>query len=71
MDAFGPIADLSETARPTPAQMLEPYLPRPPAQQQRVITSLGRLVDDFGGTVAVDPRTTLAPGRAGRRAHAR
>ncbi|WDZ83842.1 class I SAM-dependent methyltransferase [Micromonospora cathayae] len=48
-----------------------PYLARPPAQQQRAIASLGRVVDDFGGTVVLDLRTTLVLGRAGRPADAR
>jgi trans-aconitate methyltransferase len=48
-----------------------PYLSRPPAQQQRAVTSLGRVVDDFGGSVVLDLRTTLVLGRAGRQERAR
>ncbi|KXK61539.1 hypothetical protein AWW66_13210 [Micromonospora rosaria] len=47
-----------------------PYLSRPPAQQQRAITSLGRVVDEFGGTVVLALRTTLVLARAGRQARA-
>ncbi|GIJ12917.1 class I SAM-dependent methyltransferase [Micromonospora andamanensis] len=48
-----------------------PFLTRPPEQQQRGLAALGRLVDEFGGTVTLDLRTTLVLGRAGRRADAR
>ncbi|MGI5211795.1 class I SAM-dependent methyltransferase [Plantactinospora sp. CA-290183] len=48
-----------------------PYLSRPPEQQQRALTALGRLVEDFGGTVVLDLRTTLVLGQGGRRTHAR
>ncbi|WP_326557378.1 class I SAM-dependent methyltransferase [Micromonospora sp. NBC_01796] len=48
-----------------------PYLSRSPEQQQRGLTALGKLVDDFGGIVVLDLRTTLVLGRAGRRTHAR
>ncbi|MFY1689680.1 class I SAM-dependent methyltransferase [Plantactinospora sp. WMMB782] len=48
-----------------------PYLSRPPEQQRRGLTALGRLVDDFGGSVVLDLRTTLVLGRAGRRDGAR
>ncbi|WP_433611405.1 class I SAM-dependent methyltransferase [Dactylosporangium sp. CA-139114] len=48
-----------------------PYLSRSPEQQQRGLTALGRLVDDFGGTVVLDLRTTLVLGQAGGRIHAR
>ncbi|MFF0718057.1 class I SAM-dependent methyltransferase [Micromonospora sp. NPDC003816] len=44
-----------------------PYLSRSPEQQRAGLTVLGRLVDDFGGTVLLDLRTTLVLGRAGRR----
>ncbi|MEV2237981.1 class I SAM-dependent methyltransferase [Micromonospora sp. NPDC049891] len=48
-----------------------PFLTRSPEQQQRALTALGRLVDEFGGTVTLDLRTTLVLGRAGRRTDAR
>ncbi|MBY8875933.1 methyltransferase domain-containing protein [Micromonospora sp. PLK6-60] len=40
-----------------------PFLARSPEQQQRGLTALGRLVDDFGGGVVLDLRTTLVLGR--------
>ncbi|HYN97225.1 MAG TPA: methyltransferase domain-containing protein [Pilimelia sp.] len=43
-----------------------PYLSRPPDQQQRALRALGRLVDDFGGTVVLDLRTTLVLGTAAK-----
>ncbi|MFF5218612.1 class I SAM-dependent methyltransferase [Micromonospora sp. NPDC000442] len=48
-----------------------PFLTRSPEQQQRGLTVLGRLVDEFGGTVTLDLRTTLVLGRAGRGTDAR
>ncbi|GIJ24897.1 hypothetical protein Vqi01_00590 [Micromonospora qiuiae] len=48
-----------------------PYLTRPPEQQQHGLAALSRLVDDFGGTVVLDLRTTLVLGRPGRPKHAR
>ncbi|WP_165521992.1 class I SAM-dependent methyltransferase [Micromonospora zingiberis] len=47
------------------------YLSRSPQQQQRGLTMLGRLVDDFGGTVVLDLRTTLVLGQPRGRTHAR
>ncbi|MGC4894551.1 class I SAM-dependent methyltransferase [Micromonospora sp. DT31] len=44
-----------------------PYLARTPEQQRRGIAALDRLVDDFGGTVVLDLRTTLVLGRADAR----
>ncbi|MET7877683.1 class I SAM-dependent methyltransferase [Micromonospora profundi] len=44
-----------------------PYLSRTPEQQQRGIAALDRLVDDFGGSVVLDLRTTLVLGRADAR----
>ncbi len=44
-----------------------PYLSRTPEQQRRGIAALDRLVDDFGGTVVLDLRTTLVLGRADAR----
>lgn len=44
-----------------------PYLSRTPDQQRRGIAALDRLVDDFGGTVVLDLRTTLVLGRADAR----
>ncbi|MBQ1045916.1 MULTISPECIES: class I SAM-dependent methyltransferase [unclassified Micromonospora] len=44
-----------------------PYLSRTPEQQRRGIAALGRLVDDFGGTIVLDLRTTLVLGRADAR----
>jgi hypothetical protein len=43
-----------------------PYLSRPSETQQRGLIALGRLVDDFGGTVVLDLRTTLVLGEGGR-----
>jgi hypothetical protein len=40
-----------------------PFLTRPPHLQRRGLQILGQLVDDFGGTVALDLRTTLTLGR--------
>ncbi len=40
-----------------------PYLSRPPEQRERGLTALGRLIDDFGGTVTLDLRTTLVLAR--------
>ncbi|MEV4640513.1 methyltransferase domain-containing protein [Actinoplanes sp. NPDC049548] len=40
-----------------------PFLTRTPEQRQRGLSTLGRLVDDFGGTVVLDLRTTLVLGR--------
>ncbi|MDG4831602.1 class I SAM-dependent methyltransferase [Solwaraspora sp. WMMD1047] len=40
-----------------------PFLTRPAHLQRRGIEVLGRLVDDFGGTVVLDLRTTLTLGR--------
>lgn len=36
-----------------------PYLSRPQEQQQRLLSLLGRLVDDLGGAIVLDLRTTL------------
>ncbi|WBB50170.1 methyltransferase domain-containing protein [Verrucosispora sp. WMMA2044] len=44
-----------------------PFLTRSPEQQQRGLAALGRLVDEFGGAVTLNLRTTLVLGRAGRR----
>ncbi|MEU1811082.1 class I SAM-dependent methyltransferase [Micromonospora aurantiaca (nom. illeg.)] len=44
-----------------------PYLSRTAEQQRRGIAALDRLVDDFGGTVVLDLRTTLVLGRADAR----
>jgi trans-aconitate methyltransferase len=41
-----------------------PFLTRPPELQRRGLDALGRLVDDFGGTVTLDLLTTLTLGRA-------
>lgn len=43
-----------------------PFLARPPDLQRRGLDVLGRLVDDFGGTVVLDLRTTLTLARPGR-----
>jgi hypothetical protein len=40
-----------------------PFLTRPPTLQRRGLQILGQLVDDFGGTVTLDLRTTLTLGR--------
>jgi trans-aconitate methyltransferase len=40
-----------------------PYLSRPAEQQQLWLTALDRLIDDFGGTVVLDLRTTLVLAR--------
>jgi hypothetical protein len=40
-----------------------PFLTRPPTLQCRGLQILGQLVDDFGGTVTLDLRTTLTLGR--------
>jgi hypothetical protein len=40
-----------------------PYLSRPAEQQRLGLTVLGRLIDDFGGNVVLDLRTTLVLGR--------
>jgi trans-aconitate methyltransferase len=40
-----------------------PYLSRPAEQQRLGLAVLDRLVDDFGGTVVLDLRTTLVLGR--------
>lgn len=39
-----------------------PFLTRPPELQRRGLEALGRLVDDFGGTVVLDLRTILTLG---------
>ena len=41
-----------------------PFLTRPPELQRRGLDALGRLVDDFGGTVVFDLRTTLTLARS-------
>jgi hypothetical protein len=41
-----------------------PFLARPPEPQRQGLDALGRLVDDFGGTVTLDLLTTLTLGRA-------
>ncbi|MDI6102412.1 methyltransferase domain-containing protein [Actinoplanes sp. NEAU-A12] len=43
-----------------------PFLAHPPEMQRQGLDVLGRLVDDFGGTVVMDLRTTLALGRPAR-----
>ena len=40
-----------------------PFLARPPELQQRGLGLLGQLVDDFGGTVVLDLRTSLTLAR--------
>jgi trans-aconitate methyltransferase len=40
-----------------------PFLTRPPELRRRGLEILGALVDDFGGTVVLDLRTTLTLGR--------
>ncbi|MDG4793006.1 methyltransferase domain-containing protein [Micromonospora sp. WMMD1082] len=40
-----------------------PFLTRPPELQQRGLDLLGQVVDDFGGTVVLDLRTTLTLAR--------
>lgn len=39
-----------------------PFLARPPEMQRRGLASLGQQVDDFGGTVVMDLKTTLVLG---------
>ena len=41
-----------------------PFLTRPPELQRRGLDALGRVIDDFGGTVVLDLLTTLTLGRA-------
>jgi len=41
-----------------------PFLTRPPELQRRGLDLLGRLIDDFGGTVTMKLQTTLTLGRA-------
>ncbi|PRX21327.1 class I SAM-dependent methyltransferase [Actinoplanes italicus] len=43
-----------------------PFLSRTPQQQRAGLEALGRLVDDFGGTIVLNLRTTLVLGRAGQ-----
>ena len=43
-----------------------PFLSRPPELQRQGLEVLSRLVDDFGGTVVMDLRTTLTLGRPRR-----
>ncbi|MEU4621334.1 class I SAM-dependent methyltransferase [Actinoplanes sp. NPDC023801] len=40
-----------------------PFLSRTPEQQRAALTALGRLVDDLGGTIVLDLRTTLVLAR--------
>jgi SAM-dependent methyltransferase len=40
-----------------------PFLSRTPEQQHAGLTALGRLIDDFGGTIVLDLRTTLVLAR--------
>lgn len=40
-----------------------PFLARPPELHQRGLDLLSQLVDDFGGTVVLDPQTTLTLAR--------
>lgn len=40
-----------------------PFLQRPARMQERALRVLGALVDEFGGTVVLDPRTTVVLGR--------
>jgi trans-aconitate methyltransferase len=39
-----------------------PFLTRPPQLQRRGLAALGQLVDDFGGTLVMDVKTTLVLG---------
>lgn len=43
-------------------QTFGPFLTRPAELQRRALTVLGQLVDDFGGTVVMDLKTTLVLG---------
>jgi hypothetical protein len=40
-----------------------PFLSRTPEQQRAGLTALGRLIDDCGGTIVLDLRTTLVLAR--------
>jgi len=46
-------------------QTFGPFLQRSPHQQERGLNALGALLDDFGGTVVLDLRTTLVLARRG------
>ncbi|GAA4934671.1 class I SAM-dependent methyltransferase [Actinoplanes utahensis] len=60
---FENVLPLDRSAYLALVQTFGPFLQRSPEQQERGLDALGTLIDDFGGTVVLNLRTTLVLAR--------